>query len=331
MESVASAPHQRLLKWRATLNNASAVVMLDCGATSNFISQRFVNTHNIPTVAASECLIKLGDGRTVSTNSIVNNIKCCISNSFVFNDSFIVVPQLPDCHAILGMPWLHQHNPKICWMQGTARIGRQIIGPRVDAFDLHQLIDVTSAPVAAGQVPESRTASTKPVPDQTFNYLASKQQIRRCLNDKQTQSLMLWVQSTDESSTTPIAHLNSIDTSSSATTHDAASSIVKEYNDVFAELPKGLPPSRNIDHKIDIIPGSEPPNRPNYRLSLEELQELKKQLEELTEHKFIQPSTSPYGAPVLFVKKKDGTKRLCIDYRALNEVSDQECVSSSTC
>lgn len=96
--------------------------------------------------------------------------------------------------------------------------------------------------------------------------------------------------------------------------------LLSKYQDVFPdELPKELPPSRSVDHKIEIIPGSEPPSRPTYQLSLAEMDELRKQLDDLLQRGFIRPSKSPYGAPVLFVKKKEGDMRMCVDYRALNK------------
>ncbi len=96
--------------------------------------------------------------------------------------------------------------------------------------------------------------------------------------------------------------------------------ILKEYEDVFpVDLPARLPPKRRVDHKIEVIPGSSPPCKTPYRLAPNELEECKAQLEDLLSKGFIQPSVSPYGAPVIFVKKKDGTMRMCIDYRALNQ------------
>jgi hypothetical protein len=98
--------------------------------------------------------------------------------------------------------------------------------------------------------------------------------------------------------------------------------VLGHFKDVFPdELPAGLPPSREVDHRIELVPGATPPSRPTFRLSEKELGELKKQLEELTKSGFIQPSKSPFGAPILFVKKKDGTMRMCVDYRALNNVT----------
>ena len=98
--------------------------------------------------------------------------------------------------------------------------------------------------------------------------------------------------------------------------------MLAEFKDVFPEkLPDGLPPERAIDHKIELVPGSTPPSRPTIRLSTPELAELKRQLTELEAAGRIQESKSPYGAPILFVKKKSGEMRMCIDYRALNNIT----------
>ncbi|KAL9269125.1 Retrovirus-related Pol polyprotein from transposon 297-like protein [Drosera capensis] len=87
------------------------------------------------------------------------------------------------------------------------------------------------------------------------------------------------------------------------------------------ELPKKLSPRREVDHKIELEPGTRPPARPPYRMAPTELEELRKQLRNLLDAGFIRPSKAPYGAPVLFQKKKDGSLRLCIDYRALNKLT----------
>ena len=98
--------------------------------------------------------------------------------------------------------------------------------------------------------------------------------------------------------------------------------ILNEFSDVFPkDLPGGLPPSRELDHRIELVPGVEPPHRAPYHMSPQGLDELKKQLADLTEKGYIQPSVSPFGAPVLFVPKKDGGIRMCVDYRALNRVT----------
>nr|ADB85355.1 putative retrotransposon protein [Phyllostachys edulis] len=97
--------------------------------------------------------------------------------------------------------------------------------------------------------------------------------------------------------------------------------IVREYPDVFLEELLGMPPDRDIEFVIDLVLGTAPLSKRPYRMPADELVEMKKQLEELLEKGFVRPSSSPWGAPILFVRKKDGSMRMCIDYRSLNEVA----------
>ncbi|KAI5335259.1 hypothetical protein L3X38_025392 [Prunus dulcis] len=97
--------------------------------------------------------------------------------------------------------------------------------------------------------------------------------------------------------------------------------VVQEFPDVFPEDLLGLPPHWEIEFTIELIPGTNPISQAPYRMAPAELKELKIQLQELVDKGFIRPSFSPWGAPVLFVKKKDGTMRLSIDYRQLNKVT----------
>ncbi|GJV70675.1 putative reverse transcriptase domain-containing protein [Tanacetum coccineum] len=97
--------------------------------------------------------------------------------------------------------------------------------------------------------------------------------------------------------------------------------IVREFPEVFPEDLPGLPPARQVEFQIDLVPGAAPVARAPYRLAPAEMQELSTQLQELSDRGFIRPSSSPWGAPVLFVKKKDGSFRMCIDYRELNKLT----------
>ncbi|XP_073304134.1 uncharacterized protein [Primulina huaijiensis] len=97
--------------------------------------------------------------------------------------------------------------------------------------------------------------------------------------------------------------------------------IVREYLDVFADDVQGLPPDREVEFVVDVVPGTAPISKAPYRMAPTEMKELKNQLQELLDKGFIRPSSSPWGAPVLFVKKKDGLLRLCIDYREINKVT----------
>jgi hypothetical protein len=98
-------------------------------------------------------------------------------------------------------------------------------------------------------------------------------------------------------------------------------SVVCEFPDVFPEDMPGLPPERDVEFVIELKRGTTPISRRSYRMPPNELAELKTQLQDLLEKGFIRPSSSPWGCPAIFVKKKDQTLRMCVDYRPLNEVT----------
>ena len=97
--------------------------------------------------------------------------------------------------------------------------------------------------------------------------------------------------------------------------------VVKDFPNVFPEELPSIPPVREVDLSIEILPGTTPTSRAPYRMAPTELKELKIQLQELLDKGFIRPSVSPWGALVLFVKKKDGNLRVCINYRQINKVT----------
>jgi hypothetical protein len=97
--------------------------------------------------------------------------------------------------------------------------------------------------------------------------------------------------------------------------------VVSEFPDVFPKDLSGMPPDRDIEFSIELIPGTTPISKNPYRMDVKDLAELKKQIEELLSKGFIYPSSSPWGAPTLFVDKKDGSRRLFIDYRSINELT----------
>lgn len=96
--------------------------------------------------------------------------------------------------------------------------------------------------------------------------------------------------------------------------------VLDDYKEVFTE-PKGLPPARSCDQTIPLLQGSQPVNQRSYRVPYIQKAEIKKQIKEMLAAGVIQESSSPYASPIILVKKKDGTWRMCVDYRRLNELT----------
>ena len=102
----------------------------------------------------------------------------------------------------------------------------------------------------------------------------------------------------------------------------AITNLLQEYSDVFPkDLPAGLPPLRGIEHQIDLIPGASLPNRAPYRTNPDETKEIQRQVQELLDKGYIRESLSPCAVPVLLVPKKDGSWRMCVDCRAINNIA----------
>src|ERR1044072_4226381 len=118
-----------------------------------------------------------------------------------------------------------------------------------------------------------------------------------------------------------LAYLNSIVAEVKNDGDVRSISIVQDYMDMFPKDVPGLPPVRETEFSIDVIPDTGPISITPYRMAPAEMKELGKQLEDLSSKGFIRPSVSPWGAPGLLVKKKDGKSRLCVDYRQLNKVT----------
>ena len=97
--------------------------------------------------------------------------------------------------------------------------------------------------------------------------------------------------------------------------------VVKDYTDVFPEELPGMPPDRDIEFLIELLPGTGPISKRPYRMLANDLEEIKKQIKELLDKGYIRPSSSPWGSLVFLVEKKDGSLRMVVDYRGLNEVT----------
>ncbi len=325
------------LTLKGKFNGVKSNILIDSGSSGNFISKLFVKTgkwrRNYWNLRESK-KIRLANGSVESVNSFVDGN--LVINSHQESLQLTVI-ELDGYDIILGMPWLAEHNPEVDWQRGIATV--------VDPKNNHRhILHSIESPVSDRSEPD---ISSEPEASAASITVISALQAKRLLRkkDPETQCYVAIVRSHDEdheeaSASLPMEnsgmtmHMQSsaLKLSAMTTDGDAKSSKMSEdpkvrkmlaqYRDVFPEdLPAGLPPKRDVDHRIELEQGSVPPTKAPYRMSPAELDELKKQLNELIEKKFIQPSKSPYGAPVLFVKKKDGSMRMCVDYRALNKLT----------
>jgi hypothetical protein len=142
------------------------------------------------------------------------------------------------------------------------------------------------------------------------NFYAKVSEIKRAMFSNQPMIVLLYKEA--------LLNTNELDHALPS----SIASLLQEYEDVFPEeTPHGLPPIRRIEHQIDFVPGATIPNRPAYRSNPEETKELQRQVSELLEKGHVRESMSPCAVPVLLVPKKDGTWRMCVDCRAINNIT----------
>ena len=289
-----------LLSISGTLEGFPVNYLIDSGASDCFVSTDFVTEHGLKTTKTKEKLkIHLADGSVRVTNDCVRQVCVSFGEHAEFLD--LQVMKLPKYEVILGKFWLDRWNPQIDWKKNRMQWK---VGSRV--------MEITGVQAA----PEKEKISSlfdlgsyiEEISAQRMRRLAQKEPVYLAVVRSVPETNEEIVERNEEKTKTvdPIV----------------VQEILQDFEDVFPkDLPVGLPPAREVDHRIELIPGAEPPHRAPYRMSPQGLDELKKQLKDLTEKGYIRPSVSPFGAPVLFVPKKDGGVRMCVDYRALNKVT----------
>ena len=292
-----------LLRFKGKIDGHEAVILLDSGSTHDLISTFFVRKHRIDTTnLEGQFNVTMADGRTTSTAQTCTDPLTLVLPNLREERVFTVFP-LARYDAILGKPWLSACNPVINYRTNEVKVGDE--RPWVARVDSDS----------------SGTDQTKS--DIQLNFISGKQ-ARHALRQGD-QGFLAWVSAVDDEAKDPNSTFNHvIDSKSDSLLADRVelASLLQEFADVFpSDLPSKLPPERIVNHDIDLIPGASPPSRPPYRLSKPLLDELQTQLTGLLEKGFIEYSKSPYGAPVFFVKKSDGSFRLVCDWRELNKIT----------
>ena len=274
-------------------------ILVDNGATENYIAPRISRMiHGDVTQVAGREVETAGGEVSPIEESI--NFDLDLQGHFSSVDAFVFDTKFD---IILGRAFIKMHEPEATW--------------RTDAWTFRCCLDgihrkkLTILPMNTESVAKHKKINNCSQPQ--LNYLISHKQAQSMLNEEGTEGCLLFLMDDDVSkgSTTIGKHVkNWVD------------KLASEFPNVFRDTLPGLPPVRHeVAHVVNIPDGTKPINRPPFRMSPAELDELQKQLKELASLGLIRPSSSPWGAPVLFVKKKDGSMRMCIDYRALNKVT----------
>ena len=285
--AAASAPvtntqaRETLIRYQGTIAGKPAQILIDSGASQNFIDQDFVKKYRLKTFkTSSQTTVNMANGEPLTCGGKTKDLELKIQD-YKVKASFNILA-LGKYDAILGKPWLFDTNPTIDWRKNQVIIedwdNKWVLqGKQKEDQQEIQLCDdsLVSTKSLAKMVDTGEVIAVfaKPEPTHTSQKLAPKFE-----------------------------------------------ALLKEFEDVFPEkIPDCLPPKRTVDHEITLYPGTTPPSRPIYGMSKPEMEELVNKLEDFIKKGYIQPSTSLYGAPVVFAGKKDGGLRFCVDYRALNK------------
>lgn len=307
-------PSDKLVHLHGTLGGRFTQFLIDCGASDNFIHSRLVPEVVCQRLPQPPTKVRLANGQMSRTDA--GAFRASVSTLGLQTSQDFLMMDLGSTDAILGLPWFRAARPLIDWSTLTVTSVR---GGASASCSLLELLGEDHAPIGLHLTGDIDTPST----DAAFEvepgdevYLAF---LNGVLSDEVTEA--------DDPSVPGASRREAHEDVSPLNEKQRAGlkALLDEYPKVLQskDLPDGDPPVRKgfiKSHKIDLLPSMpKPPCRNTYRLTLEEREDLKSQLTRMLEKGHIQPSKSPFGAPVLFAKKPDGSLRLCTDYRELNK------------
>jgi hypothetical protein len=288
---------QLTMTFTGTANQANVAVTLDSAASEQFVSQSWLQRAGVAYTQNTGVTVALADGHTTPALGTVT-LKLRVGG--LREKVQCNVLDMPGFDIILGDSWLKAHRVHMDFGTKSAYIykGKHRVVLR------HQ--------------PPGGEAKQSPNQDRSGPALLSALQVKRLSRAGGRHLLVQVTASTAERY--KLAAMSQAD-ADGLVPEANLQAILSEYQDVFEELPDELPPKRNTAHVIPLEPGARPVYKPMYRLTQAEKAEVERQVTELLCKGYIEPSQSPWGAPVLFVPKKDGGLRMCIDYRALNKLT----------
>lgn len=330
---------------------------LDCGAEGSFMSEKFARQHFLRLEPLDPPFaVRLADGSAAKGGTINHTtVPLCLAiNHHVEEIRFFIVPSLSH-GVILGMDWLRRHNPSIDWATDSVRFlseyclsscfeAREGRKPKEkeESFNLSPALGGSAnLTVGPGSLPlncvvgqlcaipkETVRKNIQPSYPEVSILTISRETLDEQREEGDEWGLVFFQKNEKLLELRDLASLHSqvmplIEPLPNANDQsDAAKEIIQEFADVFSKSNADcLPEHSQYDCTIPIQPGSSPPYGRVYNLTPQEKEAMLQYLEENLSKGFIRKSTSPAGAPCFFVKKKDGSLRLCVDFRGLNEIT----------
>ncbi|TYK21518.1 Ty3/gypsy retrotransposon protein [Cucumis melo var. makuwa] len=270
------------MKVRGSLQGKEVVILIDCGATHNFVSEKLVTSLQLPIKETAHYGVILESGAAIQGKGICESVEIQMKNWTVKED-FLPL-ELGGVDVILGMQWLYSLGVTICdWKNLTLTF-----------YDNEKQICIKGNP-SLTKARVSLKNLVKTWEEHDHGYLIECRPIE-------------------------VVELKTFHKEEKEETEEKLIPILNQFSDVFEWLEK-LPPRRSIEHQIHLKEGTNPVNVRPYRYAYHQKEEMEKLVNEMLVSGIIRPSASPYSSPVLLVKKKDGSWRFCVDYRALNNVT----------
>ena len=276
--------------------------LIDNGATGYaFIDHDFACHHHLQQLPLKKPRrLEVIDGRPVSSGMITHYVKTPLKINNHLEEALFYVTKLGHYPIVLGIPWLRHHDVHIRFPTNTV------------TFNSPFCVSICNS-------------EHKPVSIQGLDFIPERPPLPQISLLSASAFLELQEKEDLQIFSVTLQELEEVVNGQSKAPVDPVTAVPAHFHDflhLFREAEaRKLPPHRPYDHKIPLKPGTEPPFGPLYGMSHWELQSLKDYIEDNLEKGFIRHSSSPAGAPVLFVKKSDGSLRLCVDYRGLNEIT----------
>jgi hypothetical protein len=288
----------KLLVFDGVVSGRNVSILVDSGASTQFMSERL----------AAELSLQLTEKKVGNDVRLANGDK--IQSNHYVKSSYSIGPfseiekfhilALDTYDLVLGRPWLNRHNPDVDWPKSSIKIVR--------GSECFLLEARNNPPLENGEEDEETSSDDDQKADPAASLLVMD------ISNNPGEAAQAQAK-------TPVRKVVAI---TSPKFKGRLETLLKDYEDVVPSDPDfqfPFPPERNLDFEIKMIPHDKIPSKVVYKMSPLEQEELRKQLDELIARGFIRPSQSPYGSPVLFVKKKNGQMRMCVDYRAINALT----------